>query len=126
MPPSDYQLKVEAAAGNFAASSTNITLTVGQQANIPVQLTAAGVAETVNVVAGTEVVETDRTSQSSVIDERQITNLPISRRTYLDYALLTPGVTDSDNIADSSDSCARHRSPVSPSVVIMGAAIVRC
>lgn len=103
VPPSDYQLKVEAAAGNFAASSTNITLTVGQQANIPVQLTAAGVAETVNVVAGTEVVETDRTSQSSVIDERQITNLPISRRNYLDYALLTPGVTDSDNIADSSD-----------------------
>lgn len=103
VPPSDYQLKVEAAARNFAASSTNITLTVGQQANIPVQLTAAGVVETVNVVAGTEVVETDRTSQSSVIDERQITNLPISRRNYLDYALLTPGVTDSDNIADSSD-----------------------
>lgn len=103
VPPSDYQLKVEASARNFAASSTNITLTVGQQANIPVQLTAAGVTETVNVVAGTEVVETDRTSQSSVIDERQITNLPISRRNYLDYALLTPGVTDSDNIADSSD-----------------------
>ena len=103
VPPSDYQLKVEASARNFAASSTNITLTVGQQANIPVQLTAAGVAETVNVVAGTEVVETDRTSQSSVIDERQITTLPISRRNYLDYALLTPGVTDSDNIADSSD-----------------------
>ncbi len=103
VPPSDYQLKVEAAARNFAASSTTITLTVGQQANIPVQLTAAGVAETVNVVEGAEVVETDRTSQSSVIDVRQITNLPISRRNYLDYALLTPGVTDSDNIADSSD-----------------------
>jgi hypothetical protein len=103
VPPSDYQLKVEAAARNFAASSTNITLTVGQQANIPVQLTAAGVKEVVNIVEGAEVVETDRTSQSSVIDARQITNLPISRRNYLDYALLTPGVTDSDNIADSSD-----------------------
>ncbi|HYE75484.1 MAG TPA: hypothetical protein VEF04_19230, partial [Blastocatellia bacterium] len=44
-----------------------------------------------------------RTQQSSVIDERQIQNLPISRRNYLDYALLTPGVSDSDNIADSSD-----------------------
>ncbi len=103
VPPSDYELKVEAAARNFTASSRRITLTVGQQANIPVQLTAAGVAETINVVAGTEVVETDRTSQSSVIDARQITTLPISRRNYLDYALLTPGVTDSDNIADSSD-----------------------
>ncbi len=103
VPPSDYELKVEAAARNFTASSRRITLTVGQQANITVQLTATGVAETINVVAGTEVVETDRTSQSSVIDARQITTLPISRRNYLDYALLTPGVTDSDNIADSLD-----------------------
>ncbi|HYE64090.1 MAG TPA: TonB-dependent receptor [Pyrinomonadaceae bacterium] len=103
VPPSDYELKVEAAAANFAAASTRVTLTVGQQANIPVQLTAAGVTETVSVVAGAEVVETDRTQQSSVIDDRQITNLPISRRNYLDYALLTPGVNDSDNIADSSD-----------------------
>ncbi len=103
VPPADYQLKVEAATRNFAASSTNITLTIGQQANIPVQLTAPGVTETVNIVAGAEVVDTDRTSQSSVIDERQINTLPISRRNYLDYALLTPGVNDSDNIADSSD-----------------------
>ncbi len=54
-------------------------------------------------MAGTEVVETARTQQSSVVDVRQITNLPISRRNYLDYALLTPGVNDADNIADSSD-----------------------
>ncbi|MCA1626514.1 MAG: carboxypeptidase regulatory-like domain-containing protein, partial [Acidobacteria bacterium] len=103
VPPSDYELKVEAAGSGFAASTTRVTLTVGQQANLPVQLTASGVAESINVVAGAEVVETDRTQQSSVIDERQITNLPISRRNYLDYALLTPGVTDSDNIADASD-----------------------
>jgi len=103
VPPSDYELKVEAASSGFAASTTRVTLTVGQQANLPVQLTASGLAESINVVAGAEVVETDRTQQSSVIDERQITNLPISRRNYLDYALLTPGVTDSDNIADASD-----------------------
>ncbi|MDQ3754286.1 MAG: carboxypeptidase regulatory-like domain-containing protein, partial [Acidobacteriota bacterium] len=103
VPPSDYELRVEAAAGGFAASTTRVTLTVGQQANLPVQLSASGVAESINVVAGAEVVETDRTQQSSVINEQQITNLPISRRNYLDYALLTPGVTDSDNIADASD-----------------------
>ena len=46
-------------------------------------------------------VETDRTQQS-VVDVGQITNLPISRRNYLDYALLTPGVNDADNISDAS------------------------
>lgn len=102
VPPSSYDLKVEATAG-FAASSTRIELTVGQQANIPIQLGVAGVAEKVDIVAGAEVVDLGRTQQSSVVDVRQITNLPISRRNYLDYALLTPGVNDADNIADSSD-----------------------
>jgi hypothetical protein len=100
--PSTYELKV-AASGGFAPGSTRVELTVGQQANIPVQLSARGVQETVDVVAGGEVVDTDRTQQSTVIGVNQITNLPISRRNYLDYALLTPGVSDADNIADASD-----------------------
>ena len=99
--PSPYDLKVE--AKGFASSLTRLELTVGQQANIPIQLGAGNFEVKVDIVAGAEVVETARTQQSSVIDARQIVNLPISRRNYLDYALLTPGVTDSDNIADSSD-----------------------
>lgn len=104
VPPSDYDLKVEAASGNFAAKTTRVTLTVGQQANIPVQLTAAGVQADVDVVSGSEIVEIERTQQSSVVDNRQIESLPLSRRNYLDLALLTPGVSDSDNINDASDA----------------------
>ncbi|HYN84381.1 MAG TPA: TonB-dependent receptor [Pyrinomonadaceae bacterium] len=100
--PSAYELKIEAVSG-FAPGSTRVELTVGQQANIPVRLSTGGIVESVEVVGGAEVVETDRTQQSSVVDVRQITNLPISRRNYLDYALLTPGVSDADNIADASD-----------------------
>jgi hypothetical protein len=101
--PSAYELKVTAASGGFAPGSTRVELTVGQQANLPFQLGAKGITEAVEVVAGGEVVDTDRTQQSSVIGVNQITNLPISRRNYLDYALLTPGVSDADNIADASD-----------------------
>ncbi|MBA3761989.1 MAG: carboxypeptidase regulatory-like domain-containing protein [Chthoniobacterales bacterium] len=101
--PSSYDLKIEAATGGFAPGAQLVELTVGQQANIPVQLGVGSITEKVDIVAGTEVVETARTQQSSVVDVRQITNLPISRRNYLDYALLTPGVNDADNIADSSD-----------------------
>ena len=100
--PSSYELKVAAGSG-FAPGSARVELTVGQQANIPIQLGAGGLKENVDVVAGGEVVDTDRTQQSSVIGAAQITNLPISRRNYLDYALLTPGVSDADNIADASD-----------------------
>ncbi len=104
IPPTDYELKVEAASGNFAANTTRVTLTIGQQANIPIQLTAGGVAATVDIVSGQEVVETDRTQQSSVITPREILTLPLSRRNFLDLALLTPGVNDSDNISDASDA----------------------
>src|SRR5215210_4501665 len=81
--PSAYELKVSGGSG-FAPGTTRVVLTV-------------------DVVAGGEVVDTDRTQQSTVIGAAQITNLPISRRNYLDYALLTPGVSDADNIADASD-----------------------
>jgi outer membrane receptor protein involved in Fe transport len=101
LPPSNYELVVEATG--FASNATRIDLTVGQQANVPIKLEVGTVTETVSVLAGSEVVEIDRTQQSSVVDDMQIANLPISRRNYLDYALLTPGVTDSDNIADASD-----------------------
>ncbi|HEY8203470.1 MAG TPA: carboxypeptidase-like regulatory domain-containing protein [Pyrinomonadaceae bacterium] len=103
LPPGDYELRVEAKAANFAPASLRVTLSVGQQANLPVQLTANGIEATVAIVEGSEVVETARSQQSTVISNKQITDLPLSRRNYLDFALLTPGVTDSDNIADSSD-----------------------
>lgn len=99
--PSQYELKVE--ASGFATGITKFELTVGQQANVPIKLAAGGVEVKIDVVAGAEVVETQRTEQSNTIEARQITNLPINRRNFLDYALLTPGVVDADNIADSSD-----------------------
>ena len=103
LQPSNYDLRVEAAGGNFAASTSRIVLTIGQQANIPIQLSAAGVTVGIDVVAGTEVVETGRTQQSSVINAREIVDLPISRRNFLDLALLTPGVNDSSTINDSTN-----------------------
>ena len=101
--PSIYNLKVEA-AGFAPKTLTSIKLDVGQAANIPVQLSVGGVTAEVNVVASNEAaIEPERTQQSSVISEVLIDNLPINRRNYLDFALLTPGVTDADNINDSSD-----------------------
>ena len=103
VPPSNYELKVEAAGGNFAVNTKNVQLTVGQQANFPIELSATGVSANVDVFANSDVVEVEKTQQSSVLGAREILELPISRRNYLDLALLTPGVSDSDNIADAAD-----------------------
>jgi hypothetical protein len=99
--PSSYELKVD--AQGFTGSSTRIELTVGQQANIPIKLAAGKLEVQVEVIAGAEVVETQRTEQAATVESRQIANLPINRRSFLDYALLTPGVTSSENITDAQD-----------------------
>jgi Carboxypeptidase regulatory-like domain len=102
LPPGTYTMKVEA-TGFAAKTISDVHLDVGQAGNVPVSLGVGGVQAEVNVVAGAQVIEVERTQQSTVINEIQIDNLPINRRNYLDFALLTPGVTDSDNINDSSD-----------------------
>jgi hypothetical protein len=99
--PSSYELQVE--AQGFSASATRIELTVGLQANIPIKLAAGKIEFQVDVVGGGEAVEVNRTEQASTVDAKQITSLPINRRNFLDYALLTPGVTSSENITDAAD-----------------------
>jgi len=102
--PSTYEVIVEASAAGFSESKQVVSLTVGAQSSLIFKLTTnVDFEEVVTVEGNSEVIETDRTQQSTVIDARQITNLPISRRNYIDYAQLTPGVSDSDNIADASD-----------------------
>ena len=103
LPPSVYSVKIEA-AGFASKTINNVQLEVGQQSALDVDLTLGQVGIVIDVAAGEEqLVDTERTQQSSVISGRQLNNLPINRRNFLDFALLTPGVTDADNINDSTD-----------------------
>lgn len=102
LQPGTYNMKVEA-PGFVTQNLTNLRLNVGQVASVPVALGVGGVQAEVNVAAGAEVVEVERTQQSSVINERQIASLPINRRNYLDFAMLTPGVSSAEKINDSTD-----------------------
>jgi Carboxypeptidase regulatory-like domain len=80
LPPSSYELQVE--AQGFSASATRIELTVGRQANIPIKLAAGKIEFQVDVVGGGEVVEVNRTEQTSTVDAKQITSFPINRRNF--------------------------------------------
>lgn len=103
LSPSVYTIKVTA-NGFSGKTINNVTLEVGQQSALNVDLAVGGVDAVVNVAAGEqELVDTERTQQSTVISSRQLNNLPINRRNFLDFALLTPGVTDADNVNDSTD-----------------------
>jgi hypothetical protein len=103
LPPSNYTVKVEG-AGFAPKTVNNVLLEVGQQLALDVSLSVGAVGAVVDVAAGEQpLVDTERTQQSSVISARQLNNLPINRRNFLDFALLTPGVSDADNVNDSTD-----------------------
>jgi hypothetical protein len=66
-------------------------------------MTISAEAVQVEVTGEPPVVETERGSQANNISQRYITDLPIDRRDYLTFTLLTPGVSNSNTIADNAD-----------------------
>ena len=93
-------------AENFAPLNIeDLEVRVGETATLSAQL-ELGTALSEVVVAADAVrsaIEPERVHQSDHIDSVRIENLPINRRDYLDLALLTPGVVDSNYIANSTD-----------------------
>jgi outer membrane receptor protein involved in Fe transport len=79
-----------------------LTLTIGQTVTLRIQMAVSGVAETVNVSGGTPVIESSRSQVSSTITETSVQNLPVNGRNFIDFALLTPGVTRDVRTGDIS------------------------
>jgi hypothetical protein len=102
LPPSRYNLHVEA-PGFAARNLEGIELRVGTTLNLPVDMALEELGTQVDVTSQAPLIETDRSQQSSTLEQRTIEDLPINRRNYLDLTLLTPGVTDSNTLVDSND-----------------------
>ena len=62
----------------------------------------SGVAESVTVSGATPIIETSRSQVSSTVDETAVQNLPVNGRNFIDFALLTPGVTRDVRTGDIS------------------------
>ena len=87
-----YAFYIEAAG--FEPVTKQFTISVGQSLELPVKLEVAGVSEQVNVgSADVPLIETVRTQVTETIRPREIAELPLNGRNYLDLALLIPGVS---------------------------------
>ena len=93
LPPGAYKVETSGAQGFVPANFTNVIVTVGGQTPLDIQLSVGNATVAmVDVSAEGQVVETSRTSISSVVNERAIQNLPVNGRNFLDFATLTPSV----------------------------------
>jgi hypothetical protein len=98
LPPGDYTVTVQA-QGFAKLVAENVRVTVGQLAELPVTLQLATVSETVTVSSEAAMVETQRSSATTTIDQENIENLPINGRNYINFAL-----TDSKLARDTAPS----------------------
>src|SRR6201988_3592557 len=88
----DYDLKVEATG--FTAFNKHLTVLVGHALEWPFRLDVACVSAQVHVGSGdVPLVETVRTQITETIRPREIQELRLNGRNYLDLALLIPGVS---------------------------------
>ncbi|MGA8268751.1 MAG: carboxypeptidase regulatory-like domain-containing protein, partial [Candidatus Acidiferrales bacterium] len=89
LTPGSYTMTVEA-TGFAKLVSENLELTLGVTAQYNPQLSLKATTATVTVTGESSVVETTKTDVSASITPTQINNLPINRRDYIHFTLLTP------------------------------------
>ncbi len=91
LPIGSYAVHVD--HPNFARADRRFTLTIGQALDMPVRLALPGSSTAIVVTSDVPVVEAARTQLGETILPREIDNLPLNGRNFLDLALLAPGVS---------------------------------
>jgi hypothetical protein len=93
LPPGSYELRFEL-PGFAILTRRPIQVLIGGALEIDVELGPALLQQEVLVVGEASLVELEQTQQADTITRFRIENLPINKRDFLDFSLLTPGVTD--------------------------------
>jgi hypothetical protein len=90
LAPAAYTLVAEI-KGFKKANVSSVTVQVDQVTHIDLTVEVGSLSESVQVEAATPLLETDKSTLSSVVDTREIGSMPLNARQFLDLALLTPG-----------------------------------
>jgi outer membrane receptor protein involved in Fe transport len=92
LPVGTYTIEVEH-PGFAKLTQKNVALSVGARLNLNLSLSVAGQTQSVTVTDEPPIVETTRSQVSSAVNDVAIENLPTNGRNFINFVLLTPGVT---------------------------------
>jgi outer membrane receptor protein involved in Fe transport len=101
LPVGDYELTAEL-NGFQLRKLSDLQVTIGQTLSLRVEMAVGNMTETVTVSGASPVVETGRTQVTSTVSEMAVQSLPVNGRNFIDFALLTPGVTRDVRTGDIS------------------------
>lgn len=96
LPVGEYELEIKA-TGFVTHKVTSIMLNVGQTLSVNADVQVAGITITEQLVAEPPLVDTQTSKVDLVINDREIENLPLNGRNFLELALLTPGNAPAPN-----------------------------
>ncbi|HUI52186.1 MAG TPA: TonB-dependent receptor [Terriglobales bacterium] len=91
--PGIYKVRAESGTGFAPYENPSLQLTVGEQATFNVKLELGTQTQVVTVTTETAPIEVTRSESSQTVDERQIDNLPINGRNYINFTLLNSQTT---------------------------------
>ncbi len=89
LPPGVYRLEVERAG--YRKHVQRLVLLVNQEVRVEVPLLPGSVTEQVEVTAQRPLLKTESVALGAVIDNRQVTDLPLDGRNFFELSLLAPG-----------------------------------
>ena len=96
--PGEYKIRVDGAANFAPYENPSVQVTVGQEAILNVRLALGTQTQVVTVTTESAPVETTRSESAQSVEERQIDNLPINGRNYINFTLI-----NSQTVRDNSN-----------------------
>ena len=109
LQPGSYE--VTTTMNGFSTKTlTGLTLNVGDTQELPISLAVGGVNDTVNVEAAEPLLQTQSSSNGTLIDNKQVVELPLANRQFYSLALLSPGGTQTLRLQPSASpfGCDSH------------------
>jgi Carboxypeptidase regulatory-like domain/TonB dependent receptor len=91
VPTGTYVVTAEHAG--FSNYAVRVTVAVGATMTLPIQLNVGSQATSVTVTSEAPIVEVTRSSVQSSVNELAVSDLPTLGRNFINFTLLTPGVT---------------------------------
>ncbi len=96
LQPGGYDVTITA-SGFSSYKAQNTVVAVGSLTNLSPHLLVGNTGQTVTVSGDNPLVNTTSPDVSSIVDQRQIDNLPINGGRWSSFALLTPGVVSNQS-----------------------------
>jgi hypothetical protein len=91
LPAGDYEVKVE--ASGFKAQLRDATVSAGGNTTVNMALSVGAANEVVTVEAASSQINYENNSIQGVIDRTAVADLPLNGRSFMQLAVLEPGVT---------------------------------